>query len=149
MYYCARPPLNRQNYGNSCWAAAIDSFSRANSFIPTLRESDLAQRWGEPAIQYGLSFNALNGLMSSTLSPHGCQKVFKQILLLPYDIEDKLRQSHVVLIWQVTMSEWHAGLVYGIDNRTISYMETRTGQLRVVAWNYFLNPTGYHMIWRP
>jgi hypothetical protein len=149
MRYRARPPLNRQNHSNSCWAAAIDSFSRINSSIPTMRESDLAPRWGDAANAYGLTLPKLRSMVATDLAPHGCRLEETPSLSLPYDIEDKRATSHVVFIWAVGGTNWHAGVVYGIDDSTMSYMETRTGEYRSRAWSFFANPTGYFQIWRP
>jgi hypothetical protein len=149
MRYRARPPLNKQNYKNSCWAAAIDSFSRVNSHVPTLREKTLAHRWGDPADGYSVDGPQLGRMFESELRPHGCSLVVEASLVLPYTFEDKLENSHVVLVWQVPSSDWHAGLIYGIDNSTVSYMETRVGKNVTESWSHFFNPTGYVMIWRP
>lgn len=149
MHYRAKPPLNKQNYNNSCWAAAIDSFSRVNSHVPTLREKTLAHRWGDPANGYAVDGPRLGVMFDAELKPHGCSLVVEPILTLPYDIEDKVIQSHVVIVWQVSRTKWHAGLIYGIDNSTVSYMETNTGKNTTVRWSSFFNPTGYVMIWRP
>ncbi len=148
MKYRARPPINRQNHPNSCWAAAIDSFSRINSGVPTLSERSLYAAYGDPARGYGLNAGGLARL-TSMLSSHGVRVDLTASLVLPYDIEDKLQASHVVIMWNVGGSDWHANLVYGIDGSTVSAMETRDGSYRSRPWSHYVSGPGYYLVWRP
>lgn len=148
MYYRAKPPLNRQNHPNSCWAAAIDSFSRINTGIPTYRERDLYETYGDSANGYGLNAAGLNQVRAR-MATHGCRLDLTGFISLPYDVEDKLRQSHVVIMWCVGGSNWHANLVYGIDNATISAMETRDGSYQTRPWAHYMSAQGQYFLWRP
>jgi hypothetical protein len=148
MYYRAKPPLNRQNHPNSCWAAAIDSFSRINSHIPTYRERDLYTTYGDSARGYGLDATGLSRVKTE-MARHGCRLDLIGYLSLPYDIEDRLKKSHVVVMWNVGGSDWHANLVYGIDNSTVSAMETRDGTYRTRSWSHYTSAQGQYLLWRP
>jgi hypothetical protein len=148
MHYRAKPPLNRQNHPNSCWAAAIDSFSRINSRIPTYRESDLYDEYGDAANGYGLNGANLTRL-ETEMARHGCRLDLVGTVCLPYDVEDKLVKSHVVIMWCVGGTDWHANLVYGIDNSSISAMETRDGTYRSRPWSHYMSARGQYFLWRP
>lgn len=148
MDYRARPPLNRQNHDNSCWAAAIDSFSRATSGVPTYRERDLYTTYGDASNHYGLNAAGL-GRVRTEMARHGCRLDLVEYLSLPYDIEDRLQKSHVIIMWCVGGTDWHANLVYGIDNSTISAMETRDGSYRTRSWSHYMSTRGQYLLWRP
>lgn len=147
-FYRARPPLNRQNLTDSCWAAALDSFSRTTAGVPTMREPDLVTSFGTGTT------GGLNGAnlqrLTTHLGRHGVTVDLIHTLSLPYDIEDRLRLSHVVLARQVGATAWHAWLVYGIDN-WVSYMEPRTGTYEKKYWagGGFVSPAGYYLFWKP
>ena len=70
-------------------------------------------------------------------------------LSLPYDIEDEQLESHIVIMWCVGGADWRANLVYGIDNSTISAMETRDGSYRSRAWGHYMSARGQYFLWRP
>ncbi len=148
MHYRAKPPLNKQNHPNSCWAAAIDSFSRINSGIPTYHEKDLYLAYGVASSGYGLN-SANLARLKTKMATHGCRLDLAGTICLPYDIEDKLLKSHVVIMWCVGGSDWHANLVYGIDNATISAMETRDGSYRTRPWDHYMSAKGQYFLWRP
>jgi hypothetical protein len=149
MHYRARPPLNRQDHPNSCWAAAISSFSRINSGIPTYAERDLYTTYGVASQGYGLNASGLDRVKNK-MATHGCRlDLVSGLICLPYDIEDKLVKSHVVIMWCVGGTDWHANLVYGIDNATISAMETRDGSYRTRPWSHYMSAPGQYLLWRP
>lgn len=149
MHYRARPPLEKQNHPNSCWAAAISSFSRISSGIPNYSERDLYTTYGDASKGYGLNAAGLERVRSRMAS-HGCRlDLVSGAICLPYDVEDKLVKSHVVIMWCVGGSDWHANLVYGIDNSTISAMETRDGSYRTRPWSHYMSAPGQYLLWRP
>lgn len=147
-FYRARPPANRQNLADSCWAAALDSFSRINSSVPTLRERDLIRDYGTGATG-GLNSAGLERLRTA-LTPHGILIKLMDRLVMPYDIEDRLRQSHLILARHLGGAAWHAWLVYGIDT-WIMYMEPRDGGYHTRQWSMpgFSSARGYYIFWRP
>lgn len=146
-FYRARPPLNRQNLDDSCWAAALDSFSRATAGVPTLRERDLISKFGTGSTG-GLNLANLERLRLA-LAVHGVRVELIYTLTMPYDLDDRLRRSLVVLARQIGPTSWHAWLVYGIDN-WVMYMEPRTGSYEKKNWSRgFASPGGYYLFWRP
>jgi hypothetical protein len=146
--YRARPPLNRQNHDTSCWAAAIDSFSRITTRVPTHRERDLHTRYGFASSDYGLNAEGLEQVKTD-MARFGCRLDLVEYLSLPYDIEDRLLKSRVVIMWCVGGSVWHANLAYGIDNSTVSAMETRDGSDRTRPWGHDTSARDQYLLWRP
>jgi hypothetical protein len=123
-FHRARPPRNRQNLDDSCWAAALDSFSRITA--------------------------AQLGLLTTALSAHGVNVDLLPILSMPYDIEDRLRRSHVILGRHLGGSDWHAWLIYSVDN-WLSYMDPRDGAYHSIHWasSGFVSPRGWYLFWKP
>src|SRR5262245_10198463 len=104
--YRARPPLNRQNPTDSCLAAALDSFSRITPVVPTLRELDLVTTYGVGATG-GLNAANLARLKGDLESRHHMKVDLIGTLSMPYDIEDRLKRSHVIIARQIGPTAWH------------------------------------------
>lgn len=145
--YRSRPPSNKQNLTYSCWAAALDSFSRVTAGVPTLKEKDLIAA-------YGTGTNGALGApglarLKTALAAYGVRVDLLASLGLPYDIEDRLQKSHVVLARQVAGDDWHAWMVYGIDNFVL-YMDPRDGVYHSVNWATGLTSVrGWYLFWKP
>jgi len=145
--YRSRPPANKQNLTYSCWAAALDSFSRVTVGVPTLKEKDLIAAYGEGP-NGALGASGL-GRLKSALAAYGVRVDLLRSLDMPYDIEDRLQKSHVVLARQVAGDDWHAWLVYGVDNFLI-YMEPRDGRYHSMNWGTGLTSAkGWYLFWKP
>lgn len=143
-----RPPKNRQNLADSCWAAAFDSFSRVTAGVPRLRERDLIPTYGVGPTG---GLNATNlATLSTMLAGHGVRQDLLPILTMPYDIEDRLRSSHVVLGRHLGGSSWHAWLIYSVDNY-LSYMDPRDGDYHSIHWATwgFTSPHGWYLWHKP
>lgn len=147
-YYRMRPPRNRQNLDNSCWAAAIASFSRVTAGVPVQRERELIDRFGVGSTG-GLNGTQL-GALRLYLALFGVRIDLEAMLVMPYGVEDKLHDSHVVLARQLSGSAWHAWLVYGIDN-SVLYMDPRDGGYHAMNWSggSFSSSRGYYLFWKP
>lgn len=148
-FYRARPPLNRQNLTDSCWAAALDSFSRITPGVPTLRERDLITSYGVGTTG-GLNGANLTRLKTELETRHHMKVDLIGTLSMPYDIEDRLKKSHVIIARQIGPTAWHAWLAYGIDN-WVMYMEPRTGSYEKMNWTAggFASVGGYYLFWKP
>lgn len=148
-FHRMRPPLNRQDRADSCWAAALDSFSRVTHGMTRLHERDLIARYGTGTT------GGLNAANLERLRAELAQQNVRIALItnpsMPYDIEDRLRLSHVVCAGQQNTTQWHAWLIYGIDSTFVMYMEPRNGTYGRVNWasSGFVSNGGYYMFWRP
>lgn len=149
-YYKGRPPLNKQNKDCSCWAACIDSFSRATPGVPTYTESSLIQSYGTGA-DGGLNLSNLLRLKTE-LARHKVkyEDAIPQSDLTPYWIEERLKSSHLMLMYQtkVKSNDWHAILVYGIDNWLI-YMDPRKGTYEKTQIYNMISLAGFYGFWKP
>lgn len=129
--------------------SAISSFSRVNSGVPGCSERALYEAYGEASNGCGLNAAGLEKVRKK-MAKHGCRlDLVSGAICLPYDIEDKLEKSHAVIMWCVGGSDGHANLVYGIDNATISAMETRDGSCRTRPWAHSMSAPGQYLLWRP
>jgi hypothetical protein len=147
-FYRARPPANQQNLTDSCWAAALDSFTRITAGVPTMRERDLITTYGTGPTG-ALDAAHLESLRTA-LRAHGVQIDLLPYLNMPYDLEDRLRKSHVVLARQVSGNDWHAWVVYGVDNY-VMYMDPRDGAFHTLNWSAggFVSGRGWYLFWKP
>ena len=80
----------------------------------------------------------------------GVPLAFDSFPLMPYAVEDRLQNGHVILIRHIAGAAWHAWLVYGIDNRVI-YMDPGDGNYHKMRWSSsrFTSGPGYYFFWRP
>lgn len=148
-YYKGRPPLNKQNKTCSCWAACIDSFSRATAGVPTYTETSLIQTYGTGA-DGGLNVSNLVKVQTELAKHRVKHDLVSQSDLTPYWIEEKLKMSHLMLMYQtqVNSTDWHAILVYGIDNWLI-YMDPRKGTYEKTQIYNMISLDGFYGFWRP
>lgn len=146
-YYRMRPPLIKQRLANSCWAAVLDSFSRVTKDVPRLRESELVSDFGLASNAGGLNATGVTNL-TTRLATDGVSLQLIGTLSLPYDIEDRLRKSHVIAMYNVSGNDWHAWLVYGID-RYLIFLDPADGKLHSRPWvSHFVSGRGYYLIWK-
>ncbi len=87
--------------------------------------------------------------LKTKMAAHGCRLDLAGTICLPYDVEDELIESHVVIMTCVGGFDWHAHLVYGIDNATISAMERRDGSYQTRPWDRYMSAKGQDFLWRP
>ena len=147
-FYRMRPPLNKQDDDNTCWAAVLDSFSRVTGNVPNLNESDLVSRFGDGSQKGGLTPWRLFAL-TIYLRVYGLQvDLIDPYLPFKYEVEDRLRKSHVILMYNIKDADWHAWLVYGVDN-WLCFMDPRTGEYSKMRLELFASTPGYYAIWRP
>ena len=148
-FYRSHPPANRQNKPHTCWAAALDSFSRVTTVVPTLREKDLIATYGDST---GALNNANLKRLGTKLADYGVRIDLVPVLSpMPDVLEERLRRSHVVLVFKLDKSIfWHAWVVYGVDN-FIMYMDTNDGGYHKLNWTdgKFSSDGGVYLFWRP
>lgn len=147
-YYRLRPPKNQQDSIWTCWAAAIDSFSRVTPVVPSLKEKDLVASFGSPP------YGALTPSKFSALQTKLAIWDVRCDLIHPHDftdtvVEERLRESHIVLLRSLGSSDlWHAWVIYGIDNWLI-YMDVEDGEYHKALWFTVSSAKGYYLLWRP
>lgn len=148
-YYKGRPPLNKQNLTNSCWAACIDSFSRATAGVPTYTESALIQSYGV-GTNGGLNLSNLNKVQTELAKHRVKHDLISQSNFTPHLIEEKLKMSYLMLMYQtqINSTDWHAILVYGIDNWLI-YMDPRKGTYEKTQIYNMISLAGFYAFWKP
>lgn len=127
-----RPPTEVQHLKNSCWAAVIESWSRADKNIPVQLQRSLYRRWGE---------GPTGGITPKTKIPVIAQALglqwggFRSSELCGY-ITQHLRNSYVFVAYTVSSQYTHAVLVYYLDNNHIAYMDPYRGEyiMRSRGW---------------
>ena len=127
------PPIVRQTLQDSCWAAALESWSRVDPQITDVRQPALISRWGEgatggitPAVKipviaaaYGLAWG---GFPSSQLEGY---------------LRSRLPGSHVFCAY--TRGRFtHAVLIYRLSGGgNVSYMDPDGGHDRWRSLDWF------------
>jgi hypothetical protein len=139
----AMPPIIRQSRIDTCWAAVLESWSRIDGRLPSLRQEPLIGLWGEgptggitprtkiPAIAhaYGLQFGGFNGGE------------------LVQRLQGFLSQSHMFCAY-TRGAYTHAVLIYRLSDRgNISYMDPDGGHDRWQTIDWF-NQRGPYILMR-
>ena len=139
------PPLVAQTLIDSCWAAALESWSRVDPRIPDRRQEDLIQLWGEgptgritPATKIPVIAAAMG------LAWGG----FRAEDLVSY-LQQHLRSSHVFCAY--TRGDYtHAVVIYRISDRgNISYMDPDGGRDRWHPVSWFTEHGPYALMRKP
>jgi hypothetical protein len=123
------PPIVAQSLADSCWAAALESWSRVDPQINDVRQDALISTWGE---------GATGGITPALKIPRIAQAYhlgwggFAPTAFEGY-LRDHLRGSHVFCAYN-RGPFLHAVLVYRLSDRgNVSYMD----------------PDGGHDRWKP
>ncbi len=128
------PPMVAQTLVDSCWAAALESWSRVDPRIPNRTQASLITTWGEgatggitPAIKIP-TISATMGLTWGGFAPSG---------LVPF-LTTHLQNSHVFCAY--TRGRFtHAVVIYRISERgNISFMDPDGGHDRSHSISWFL-----------
>lgn len=120
------PGWVRQILENSCWAAVLEAWSRADARMPNLRQRPLIEQWGEgetggitpvtkiPQISdaYGLRWG---GFRSGELTAY---------------LRERLPTSYIFCAY--TVSQWtHSVLIYRLRDNDVAFMDPDGGRYRV------------------
>lgn len=139
-----RPPIVRQTHVDSCWAAALESWSRADPRIPRQHQEALVTRWGE---------GATGGITPAIKIPRIAATFgFQFGAFQPTDIvgylEDHLPHSHIFLAY--TRGRYtHAVIVYRFSDRNnLSYMDPDGGHDRSHYIDWFMDRGPYVLMRR-
>lgn len=77
------PPIVAQTLIDSCWAAALESFSRVAPHIPDHSQTALISSWGEGATGGGNAISMTKKLLSNKIAARNAWKIFFNSLLYP------------------------------------------------------------------
>ncbi|HEX8569733.1 MAG TPA: papain-like cysteine protease family protein [Caulobacteraceae bacterium] len=126
------PPMVEQTLTDSCWAASLQSWSRADGRIPNQDQQALIARYGEGATG---AITPTVKIPQIAASLNLRQGAFRRQDLVPY-LQSHLGNSHVFCAY--TVGEFtHAVVIYRLSERdNISYMDPNGGRDRSnsVAW---------------
>lgn len=125
------PPLVRQTRQDSCWAAVLESWSRADRRMPQgLQQQQLIDQWGE---------GPTGGINPEVKIPriaaaYGLQVPRESFRFVLSYLERHLDSSYVFCASSVPGSIYmHSVLVYGIRGSNILTMDPDRGRLH--PWN--------------
>ncbi len=126
------PGWVRQSLENSCWAAVLESWSRADPRMPRLRQQSLIQRWGEGATG---SITPVTKIPQITAAYGLRYDVLASGQLVPY-IRSHLASSYLFCAYTLPGSWTHAVLVYRIRDRDVAFMDPDPGRYRVESLHW-------------
>jgi hypothetical protein len=136
------PPMVAQTKLETCWAAALESWSLVDPLIPHRKQADLVRIWGE---------GAAGGITPQTKIPIIAAAMglgwggFQAVDLVPY-IQKHLPDSHIFCAY--TRGHFtHAVLIYRIsDHGNISFMDPDGGRDRWHPVTWFTNHGPYALM---
>lgn len=153
-----KPSDVRQDYGDTCWAAVLESFCAASSGRPKTKQADFVKQFDH------LCVGGKTG-KDGTMSRAGMHTMFKDVRF-GLKVEEvtadyfksteeylaiKLASGLVILgYWEKFIPGWHVGLVYGIDGKSVSYMNPDFAQGGFLKNNldYFATKSNLIVAWR-
>jgi hypothetical protein len=153
-----KPADVRQDYGDTCWAAVLESFCGASLGRPRLKQADIVKQFDH------LCVGGKTG-KDGTMSRVGMHTMFKDVRFglkveeITKDyfktteeyLPQKLSKGLVIVgYWEKFLPGWHVSLIYGIDGRNVSYMNpdyTKGGYLKNDL-NYFADKSNLVFAWR-
>ncbi|MEZ5428209.1 MAG: hypothetical protein R2747_18205 [Pyrinomonadaceae bacterium] len=121
------PPDVRQDYDDTCWAAVLEAFCASNPGRPKLKQAEIVEQFDK------FSFSATDG----TLTRHGLHTMLRDhrfglkteeadheyFSSTPAYLNNKLGAGMVIIgYWEPKISGWHVGLIYGLDDKTVHYL---------------------------
>lgn len=115
-FYRAYSPLCKQTLKNNCWAAALDSISRITPRLPYLDENSLVARYGDLTKDGCLNLPMLFAFSVERSRFEVRRDFVDKGTPIKSSLEERLRKSHIILIYNVSGSDWHAWVVYGLDD---------------------------------
>ncbi len=125
------PGWVRQTLENSCWAAVLEAWSRADPRIVQLRQQPLITRWGE---------GPTGGITPATKIPRIADSYglrwggFRSGELIGY-LRSHLASSYIFCAY--SLPGWsHSVLIYRLRNNDVAIMDPDRGRYRVMshAW---------------
>jgi len=139
------PPIVPQELNDSCWAAAIESWSRVEPRIVRQSQSTLISRWGEgetggitPNNKIPIISDALNlqwgGFAGSALGDYLTQHLPSSHVFCAYSISGFL---HSVMIYRFS------------ESRNVSYMDPNGGSYRWRSLNWLSNHGPFVLMRKP
>ena len=142
------PPKVRQTKKNSCWAATLESWSRADSRIPTVTEAQMLNDYNPEGIMEG-------GIDGRTKLPVIAAKFgfrfggftgpqFKKYLL------DYLPHSHMFCTYRLP-SYSHSVLIYRLSGQhltTVSFMDPDGGYYGWASLDQFAQAAPLSLMWK-
>ncbi|HOU65674.1 MAG TPA: hypothetical protein PK861_06525 [Thermomonas sp.] len=144
------PPRVRQTRLDSCWAATIEAWSRADSRIPLVTEGELIANYGE---------GATGGITPRDKIPPIAE--FFDLFYGGYNGPDlkgyllkHLPHSHVFCAYRRDLTNWHAVLIYRLsghnptDLTDVSYMDPDGGSYRWKTLEWFKQHGGLMVLMR-
>ncbi len=121
------PPDVRQDFDDTCWAAVLEAFCAASPGRPPITQAEVVAQFDK------FTFSATDG----TLTRHGMHTMLRDVRFgmktesvsnnyfssTPAYLFGKLGAGMVIIAyWEQKIGGWHVGLIYGIDDSTVSYL---------------------------
>lgn len=127
------PPIVAQTLVDSCWAAALESWSRVDPRIPDRQQAQLIQQWGEGPTGGITPASKIPPIAAAMGLRYGA---FTAADLVPY-LSEHLPHSHIFCAY-TRGSYTHAVIIYRMsDRRNISYMDPDGGHDRWQSISWF------------
>ncbi|MGH7023613.1 MAG: hypothetical protein ACREEB_08495 [Caulobacteraceae bacterium] len=144
------PPIVAQTLVDSCWAAALDSWSQADPRIPHQPQAALISRWGEgadggitPARKIPIIAGALGlawgGFDRDGLGPYVYTHIQESCLFCAYT---RGSYTHAVIFYGLNDTVRHQGA-------RVSFMDPDGGHLRTHSLDWFGSRGPYVLMRRP
>ncbi len=129
------PPLVAQTSEDSCWAAALESWSRVDPRIPDRHEKDLVRLWGEGPRGGITAATKLPVIAAAMGLTWGCYQPYDLVSFL----EQHLPTSHVFCAYCRGGGFSHAVVIYRLSDRgNISFMDPDGGRDRWRSFHWFV-----------
>jgi hypothetical protein len=141
------PPIVAQTLEDSCWAAALESWSRVDPRMPDRYQAALIDMWGEGDTG-GITPVIKIPIISSALGLTYGGSAYAPSALVPY-LTEHLPTSHVFCAY--TIGDYtHAVIIYRLSDRgNISYMDPNGGYDRWQPVTWFQAHGPYVLMRRP
>ena len=147
MSHRNRPPMVRQTLPDSCWAAALESWSRADPRVGggSLRQQELISRWGEGTTG-GITPTAKIPVIASSLGLQTPTGSFRYVTAF---LERTLAGSYVFCVYFDAQSGYmHTVLVYGVENGRVTAMDPNVGPARTWTCADFEAYGSYNVLYK-
>jgi hypothetical protein len=142
------PPKVRQTMKNSCWAATLESWSRADSRIPTVTEAQMLHDFNPEGSQEG----GINGdtVLDSIKQRFGFKSGKFTASQFEENLLEHLPHSHIFCTIRLEAGS-HALLIYRLSGpklTTVSYMDPDGGYYGFATLKEFGRHTPLAMMWK-
>ena len=144
------PPRVRQTSVNSCWAAALESWSRADSRIPTVTEAQMLHDFNpDGKLEGGINGDTVLDVISQKF---GLQfRICTAVDQLQKHLLDHLPHSHIFCTIRLAKNLSHALLIYrlsGPNLTTVSFMNPSKGFYTYEALKDFGDHAPCALMWK-